>query len=293
VLSSLIGIQQSIIEPSRAADTGGYGLEVQAYGSGVLPYQFLLTIETGSQTTKRESVASYIDATGRLQLADRHVVRSRFVRGLATGSLLEGRSFNFIKDSVGWSGFTTAPASQPITWSVCDGGELALWSSGPVLSLSIGSSGLIIGPSVTVPADGAVTSSAWVRIPRGHQIGTLRLVVSDGTASWYSTVDLTVTEVWQNVLATVAQPSGPISIGIVGTSNGVTESAVFTQCWQVEAGSSATSYIPSSMQIGFRDADVVSATVNTANAVPMLSVAVLNNAINRVIPAGSIAWLSS
>jgi hypothetical protein len=63
---------------------------------------------------------------------------------------------------------------------------------------------------------------------------------------------------------------------------------LFTQCWQIEPGENATSYIPSDWQIGIREEDSV--TVIDTGAPVTVDEAGLNDAIRGVIPAGSIAW---
>ena len=66
------------------------------------------------------------------------------------------------------------------------------------------------------------------------------------------------------------------------------DTPLLTQCWQIEPGSVATSYIPSSWQVGVREADdLVTVAGGAGGTVDQVA---LNQAICRAIPAGSIAW---
>ena len=303
---TLLGETPLIFEPSRAADTGGYGGGSSptagggggygspglAQGSGSMPFQFLLAVSGGAAWTRRESDASYIDANNMMQIASRRLLRPAFTNGIATGSLIETRGFNLIKDSIGWTGWSLSASSATCTWSIDQTGDGVLLEAQAALRLNISGVGSFNGPSITIPlVTGPVVGSLWIKVPNEPGLQSLTLIVVDETGTNRTSVDLTVTEIWQRVSVGTLVPANftrPISIQLAGQSVSALEEAVLTQCWQVEPGLEATSYIPSSEQIGIREADdVILLPAETASTVNSYS---LNEAICRVIPAGSIAW---
>ena len=306
-VAALLGAAPLLFEPFRAADTGGYGGAMAGgagggggygtaglrLGSSSVPFQYLIAVTIDGVVTNRESEASFIDANGAMQIARRHVLRSLYSNGSATISLIEPRGFNLIKDSVGWSGFQSAPDSVAARWHVDRSGTDALWIGKPVMQVSIYGGGAITGPSIGVlAAKSAVTASFWLMLPPDHGFTSCGLSFGDqyGEAV-YAAADLSTTGSWQRLSASL--PSGSaadriVTISFRGQSKSPMNTPLLTQCWQVEPGSVATSYIPSSQQVGVREADDL-VTLWSGPGIAVDSVA-LNEAICRAIPAGSIAW---
>lgn len=306
---ALINDSPGIFEPRNAADTGGYGggsssnagggggysTSAMALGSSNMPFQYLLTVSSEVCRTVRESQASFIDPGGALQIAPRHVVRPLYSGGSPSGILSEPRGFNLIKDSVGWMSWTQSTVEAIGRWAVDFEGVGALWAGKPVLQIRVYSGGQIIGPSVTASTTGdPATGSLWLLLPTGHSFQSLDLEICDVTAPdnvARGSADLALEGRWQRLTATilaVAGPSREISMTLVGVSTELMNLPVLTQCWQLEPGNLATSYIPSNQQIGIREADNL---IPASSGVPIpVDPRNLNEAISRVIPAGSIAW---
>ncbi|MGI4748129.1 MAG: phage head spike fiber domain-containing protein [Janthinobacterium lividum] len=294
-LLTLLARQPMIFEPGRAADTGGYGSPTITLGSGGMAFQYLVTVSSGAGWTIRESEASFIDESGAMRIAQRHVVRHLYVAGVAQGPLLEGRGFNLIKDSAGWSACLPASAGAAMQWVVDDGGTGALLNGQPQLDIAIVAGGILAGPSMSASADAEpVTGSAWVMLPPGHTITTLGLRITDLADPAYVATqmcDPTIVGRWQRITATLStsgQAGRRVTIVLVGTASGAMKTVMLTQCWQIEPGAVATSYIPSSFQVGIREADgPVSAENAESSAVDARG---LYEAVGRAAPAGSIAW---
>ncbi len=306
-VAALLGAAPVLFEPFRAADTGGYGgagaggagggggysTAGLRLGSSNLPFQYLVSVSTDGKTTQRESEASFIDADGMMQIAGRHVLRSLYSSGNAVGPLVEPRGFNLIKDSIGWSGFQLAAATATARWNVNPSGANALWTGMSVMQVSIYSGGTIVGPSIGVFAPGsAVTASLWLMLPSDHKFTSCGLSFSDQYgAVAEASADVSVTGTWQKLSATLGSGAATgrmVTVTVEGQSESLMDTPMLTQCWQIEPGSVATSYIPSSQQTGLREADDP-VTLWTGTGITVDQVA-LNEAIGRVIPAGSIAW---
>ena len=309
-LTNFLGSPPNVFEPRRAADTGGYGSTSASgtgggggyntsaiiLGSSAMPFQYLVMTNTGKSRTWRESDASFLDEKGALQIAPRHVVRPTYVNGVVSGLLAEPRGFNLIKDSVDWTSWKQSSPIASARWVVDLDGVGALWSGRSVLQISVYSGGEVIGPSVTasVPADTAITASIWIYLPANHSFQLLQLSIGDADnreKSVNSSVDLTITSQWQRVSVTLpvfASTSGEALMALVGTSNALMNLPILTQCWQLEPGTVMTSYIPSNCQVGIREADDL--LMISSETTPSVDVGGLNEVINRVIPAGSIAW---
>ena len=305
-LLTLLGQAPAIFEPWRAADTGGYGgksfaaagggggygTPTLALGSQSMPFQFLVTIPGTAGSILRESQATFIDMNGLMQIAPRHVLRPLFAQRTLTGSLIETRSFNLIKDSVGWTGWNPPSPDGSVAWTVDARGADALLGTQSVLRVGIGTGGSFVGPGITLPlAVGPVIASMWIRIPTGSGLQSLELALVDEAGTYRASVDLTIVDGWQRVSISSFVPetfTRPITVQIVGQASTATMNPILTQCWQVEPGSIPTSYIPSSHMVGIREADdQTTQRRGTTSAVDQYS---LDQAIRRVIPAGSTAW---
>ena len=308
-LSALLGVAPILFEPFRGADTGGYGGVAAAgagggagygtagmrLGSSTLPFQYLVTITAGGRVT-RESDASFIDTNGVMRIAGRHVLRPLYARGSAGSVLIEPRGFNLIKDSIGWSGFRLASSTATARWGVDPSGTGALWTDMPVMQVSVFSGGAITGPSIEVfVAGSAVTASFWLMLPGDHRFTSCGLSFGDQYgATVHAAADISITGAWQRLSASLTSSTATnriVTVMFEGQSIALMDTPLLTQCWQIELGSIATSYIPSSQQVGVREADDL-VTVSTGAGANVDRVA-LNEAICRVIPAGSIAWTTT
>lgn len=295
MMQSLTGLAPVIFEPRRGSDAGGYGSAWLGYGSNAMPFQYLISVDAAGPGVRRETEASYIDQAGQLQLAPRHVLRPLYTDGAAASTLIENRSWNLIKDSVAWSGFSPAEPGSVAAWDIEASSSLALWPGKPSLSVTIAGSGLVAGPSVSIYIGaGAACASIWIMIPSGHTLLSLALSVTDAVVSSVAPVALSVVDRWQRVSASLPAGSGvgrTMTAHIVGAAASAMSGAVITQCWQVEPGTAATSYIPSSGQIGMRDTDLVQTPPDLDDGVVFTQQDV-QDTIGRVVPAGSIAWLT-
>ena len=309
-ISALLGVTPTLFEPSRAADTGGYGGAAAAgagggggyttagmrLGSSSLPFQYLVAVTTEATVTRRESDASYIDADNALQIAARHVLRPLCGGGNTGSVLIEPRGFNLIKDSIGWSSFQLTSGTATARWNVDPSGVGALWAGMPVMQVNIYSGGAITGPSIEVLVPGsAVTASFWLMLPVDHQFTSCGLSFRDQYgATGYAAANISGTGVWQRVSATLGAGTAAdrvVTITLEGQSTALMNTPLLTQCWQIEPGSVATSYIPSSWQVGVREADdLVTVATEAGGTVDQVA---LNQAICRAIPAGSIAWTTT
>ncbi len=311
-ITALLGVPPTLFEPFRAADTGGYGGAAapsagggggyatagMRLGSSIMPFQYLVEVTTQTAVTRRESDASFIDANGFMQVAARHVLRPLHGGGSAGSALVEPRGFNLIKDSIGWGGFPLSSATATARWHVDPSGAGALWAGMPVMQVSIFSGGVITGPAIEVLVAGsAVTASFWLMLPADHKFTSCGLSFSDqyGTTG-FAAADILATGTWQRVSASLVASGALdriVTIKFDGQSTALMNTPLLTQCWQIEPGPVATSYIPSSSQVGVREADDV-VTVAAAAAVDgAVDQVALNQAICRAIPAGSIAWTTT
>ena len=313
-IATLLGQIPEILEPSRAADTGGYGSSMVptagggggygaagvALGSSGMAFQYLVTVFAGAIRTRRASQASYIDGAGAMQIAGRYVTRFGTVAGAAATPFIEPRGFNLIKDSIGWSGCIAAATGANLQWTVEQADDRALWGGQPLLRINIVRGGGIAGPSATVASDGsAVTGSVWVMLPGDASLIVFSLRISDPGRAGSAVIqpaDLAASGRWQRISVTMpaSAPGAPgsagrqVSITLIGAAIGAVGVPVLTQCWQIEPGAVASSYIPSARQIGIREADDLVAVTPVSS--PPIDVAALYEAIGRAAPAGSVAW---
>ena len=213
-LLTLLGRAPSIFEPWRAADTGGYGGRLSAaagggggYGTPALalgslsmPFQYLVAVPGAAGSILRESEATFIDANDLMQIAPRHVLRPIFTNRVLTGSLIETRGFNLIKDSIGWTSWNLPPPGGPATWTIDATGAEALLDTQSVLRVSISTGGRFVGPGITLPlVVGPMMASAWIRIPVASGLQSLELALVDQAGTSLASADLTIVDDWQRV----------------------------------------------------------------------------------------------
>jgi len=301
----LVGQAPTLVETSRAADLGGYAAAAAPAGSGGGGYgspllrfgqkdgafQFLVGVAAASWS-RRPTQATFIGSDGFMQVAGPYVLRSNGSGSADDTSLVEARGFNLIKDSLGWSGLNAAAPSASMTWSVDASGTGALLPGAATVKMLVLNSGSWTGPSLSclVPS-GAVTASAWVFVPTSHGLESCNLTVAAGNLVQSATVDLTRVEQWQRVSVSLAGlPSASLVMGFGGIAAGAATASVLTQCWQIEPGQSASSYIPSNGTLGFREADDVVSGTATAGSLPATSA--LLEAVRRAAPAGTVPWVA-
>ncbi len=305
----------SVYEPMRGLDCGGhagmgaegsgggggYGSPGLRFGSANLPFQYFIDIRGYSSfapalLSAREGSATFINGSGLIELAGARVLRPDYQQGVIVGALLESRGFNLIVDSRFWTGFAQSndqDESSPY-WQV-DVTKPSLFSKDPVLMVTGAVGTRLMGPSIDIAVAGSViTGSAWILIPGGSSLTAVELVLMDlgGSNSIYVAADMTRIDQWQR-LAVSAQPataSGKnLRMGIVVSCSNGGSVTFCTQCWQIELGDTATSYIPTSGTLGLRAQDDVVSLEPTGSLVDF-SVSNVLDAVASSIPVATIAW---
>ncbi|MCQ8277796.1 hypothetical protein NFI95_04975 [Acetobacteraceae bacterium KSS8] len=293
-LFRLIGLRPWLFEPRRAADTGAYGVAGLGYGSS-MPFQYLVSLDANGGVIRRESVATYVDIVGQLQIAPRHTARPVYSSGSWVSFLVEPSGFNLLKDSLGFTGWSASSTGAVASWLVNASPAIALLSGYPTLELTVAGAGSFPGPSIeTFIGDQSVTASLWIWLPSGHTLTQLRLQCGDASENAHADANLTLVNQWQRLITTIDGTSGiakTIAAWLIGTSTGPTSNKIVTQCWQVEPGTAATSFIPSSGQIGVRDLDRVVGDISSNDPFILVRDDILE-AVGRTAPAGSVAWMN-
>ena len=318
MVESLTSLTPFICEPSRAADCGvyggslnnegggalGYGVFGLRYGSSKLCFQYLVDVPSYSPfapgvISTRQSSATYVDENLLIQSVGPFVLRPRYENGVCIGALSEPQGFNLITDSRFWSGFSQPNLSggSKVTWLV-DNGKTSLFQADPVLLVSVPSGSGLDGPFIDVAAAGAmVTGSAWVFLPTDLTLAGVELVMTDLNLSGSSVncpADMTQPGRWQRLsvcLQLQAAPGRNLRMGLVVSGTNSNNVSVWTQCWQVELGVAATSYIPTSGMLGIRQRDDLVSEASSVAPASYSSSDVLQ-VIASVIPAATIAWTS-
>ncbi len=307
----LTGVLPVMIEPSCGADCGGYasasdiaagrggyGTGTLLYGSDMMGFQYLLMVIlpapfTSGLSTSRRSPASYLDASGNIVMAPPMTLRPLYASGILEGALVEGRSFNLITDSRNWTSLTEA-TDTAATWSL-QATSNALVPADPVLSLTVGAASSLVGPGVAVAVGGLpACGSVWILIPADSGLTEAHMSLVDlaGNASVAVPADMTLTGVWQRLAASItagAAPGNTVRMRIGATASPTQPGAFLTQCWQIEPGSVATSYIPTSGALGMRDADLVA----TGSVVPVAYASTPAQVLATIVatqPIATIGW---
>ena len=305
----------SIYEPMRGQDCGGYasvgaegrgggrgyGSSGLRFGSNILPFQYFVDVQAYSSfapgmLSAREGSATFVNGNGLVELAGVRVLRPNYQQGVIVGPLLEPRGFNLILDSRFWTGFSqsSVPVERAATWQV-DLNKSSLFSTDPVLTVTGAVGDRLVGPSVDVAVAGsAMTGSAWILIPNGSSITTVELVLTDLIVgnSVYAAADMGWVGQWQRLSLSI-QPQAAsgknVRMGLLLSCSSVGNMVVYTQCWQLEPGATATSYIPTAGTLGLRAQDDV---VSTDAVGPLVdfSVSDVLDAVASSIPAATIAW---
>ncbi len=304
-----------ICEPMRAMDCGGYagtgaagkgggrgyGSPGLRFGSDTLPFQYLVEVQARSSfapgmLSARQGPATFVNENGVIELAGARVLRPEYQQGVIVGPLLEPRGFNLILDSRFWTGFSRSSGSgdTAASWQV-DVSKPSLFGTDPVLTVTGAVATRLVGPSIDLAAAGStMTGSAWILIPNQSSLTAVELVLTDLIVgnSVYAATDMTRAGQWQRLTLSV-QPQAAsgknLRMGLLVSGAGVGDMVVYTQCWQLEPGDTATSYIPTAGTLGLRAQDDV-ASVDTLGSLVDFDVSGVLDAVASSIPAATIAW---
>lgn len=321
VVQAIVGLTSSppfICEPTRAADCGGYagagqpgigggmgyGVPGLGYGSASMAFQYLLNVPVLSSfapgmLSRREGPATFVDGTGLIQSAAPRMLRPNYQLGICIGPLLEPRGYNLVIDSRFWSGFTQSFGTDATgaSWLVDPEGA-GLFGTDPVMTVSGRSGTRRVGPSIDVASGtSSITGSAWLLIKPGSSFTSVELALTDlgmvGSAV-YATADMTLVGKWQRLVASrpmQAAPEKNLRMGLLFSGGGDVVSTILSQCWQIETGNVATSYIPTSGALGIRAQDDL-VNLNPV-AVPVgFTASDILDVVASTIPAATIAWIS-
>ena len=304
-----------VYEPMRGMDCGGYasasaegagggrgyGSPGLRFGSAVLPFQYLVEVQGFSSfapglLSAREGPATFLDQNGLIDLAGARVLRPDYQQGVAVGALLEPRGFNLLLDSRFWTGFAQSgsPGDMTASWQV-DASKPGLFSTDPVVTVTGAIGTRLVGPFIDVAVAGsAMTASAWILVPAGSSLTEVEFVLTDLSTgnSIYIAADMTRAGQWQRLVVSM-QPqtaSGKnLRLGLLLSCSGGGDMTISTQCWQLEPGNTATSYIPTAGTLGIRAQDDV---VDAEPVGPLVdfSVSDVLDAVASSTPAATIGW---
>ena len=307
-----------VCEPERAADCGcyggaagnvvpgllGYGVFGLRYGSLNLPFQYLLNVATLADFAPgiictRQSAATFLDQSGAMRLAAPFVLRPDFEAGVCSGALLEQRGFNLITDSRFWSEFAqpSNQTGQSATWRL-DHSTVGILSADPVMSVTSPGGTRVAGPSVDVAvADASIVASAWVLVSADSNLSGVELVLTDLSSPAdpvYVAANVAQVGEWQRLAVSLSlQPASGknLRVGLALSSATSKPATVSSQCWQVELGSSPTSYIPTNGLFGIREEDGV-VSIPRSIPSPSFGVSDVQEAVAAATPVATIAWTS-
>jgi len=299
-----------IVEPGRAPDCGSYGSAATGgaaarpgygdpglrYGCNQTPFQYLLQVTPSSSfaptlSCQRQSSATFIDEGGSMQLVGPNVLRPAVSGSVVQGPLIEARSFNLIESSRDWGWLAHQENGG---WSIQVAGNGLLASDATVgLVVPAGESAASI--YVDVAAGGqTITGSVWANLRAGNSLVSVQLALTDLTTGTRTAVsaDMNTIGTWQRIAVTAVIVAAPGRTARMSLEiNGGEASSVVTQCWQVEPGSTATSYIPTTGLLGIRNEDV-GMTVTPSSEAVVLDRQQLFSAVSGTIPAATVAWVA-
>jgi hypothetical protein len=310
-MARLIGEPPLIIEPRSAVDCGAissavaiqttsfYGQPGLRYGSTAMPFQFQAFVAgpnavVAGTMCMRASAATFLDQKGLMQSAAPDVVRPLFQDGVLAGPLLEERSYNLIRDSEGWSFLRSVTANSPANVRVAPEATSRVWAQSQPIEVHA-------DPSLAVPvltvtlrtSPGSVTGSVWVLVPDGLATNyvSLTLACDNGRAKTV-TPELSSSNRWQRLVVSLDPEdllphAVTLTLSVENASSA--SAALLTQCWQIEPGSTATSYIPTRGHLGLRQADI---GVKAESSNPLAtSIATISAVCSSFTTAGATGWI--
>ena len=315
-VSNVTSMQPTVCEPTRGLDCGGYGSPGAAgagggvgygapgfrYGSGLLDFQYLVDVGAYAafapgSISIRDSPASFVNADGLIQLVGPRVLRPSYQAGIVAGALLERRSFNMILDSRYWSGFAqSAAAGTGAAW-IIDHSVPGVLPADPVMAVSCVAGTRVPGPSIDIASgSSAITGSLWIFLSPDPGFTKVELVMTglnQPNGSVYASADMTRVGQWQRLslsLQALAGSGKNLRMGLLLSSLEEVNPAVRTQCWQIEPGTTASSYIPTAGALGIRAQDDILDAGPVLDPASEFSVTDVLDAVAASIPAATIAW---
>ena len=260
--------------------TSGFYISFPQLEAGSFPTSYIPTTAT---FTSRASEATYYDQNGIVSTASTDVARSDAYfpdengNFISAGLLLEEERTNYAIHSDGfdqgvWGIAFVTPTAD--TNTAPDGTATAD-------TLTFNGAGYIY-QQVTTPTisiGGNLTFSIWVWSPSKSVIGIRVADTATGTIQSFQTVSLTGTAQRASVTVTATSATSQWSIGLDNRSGlGGDQVSGDVIAWgaQLEEGSYATSYIPTTSGISTRAADISSSGISTRGA----DTASISNAIN-------------
>lgn len=197
---------------------------------------------------QRGSSATYFDASGVMQLAAPNVPRINYENGVAKGLLIEPPSANLVP----FSGMGNYGAFQAIYTADIPRCSVVVEANKSCIRINNLSTTFRLAQR-TITGNNVYTYSFWIK---GSSNFNLRLSNYSG-GNPYSTTYHDVTTSWQRVTKTfVSSPDTNYDIIHINIQSG-TVAEVYIADIQLEAGSVATSYIPTTDSISTRLADKV------------------------------------
>lgn len=233
----------------------------------------------------RNSTATYYDKVGQLRIIETNRPRYHHVYNADTGTwspvglLIENAATNLLTNSNLYADSFSGEAIWTKTNSSTDvPAPDGTGTTTKAVSGTTGNSYLWRYSSASYTLNSTYTTSFWCRTASG-QVGTF-----DITSYPYNSINATVTSTWTRFSITHTQTSGTAPyIGVVAPSLSTT---FYFWGWQVELGTSATSYIPTTASTVTRTADFVLESTTTRavdNAVMYNMGSVLNSTQGTVI----------
>ncbi|MBE7179596.1 MAG: hypothetical protein INR71_00010 [Terriglobus roseus] len=231
---------------------GGYGSYGYSYGSRSMPFQALVTCFQDSVASTRQSSATSVDEEGRIRVAPPYLIRRIPGPDGSQSMLQESRGCNLIKDDGNWARLIGDGCSN-VSWIV-EAGDGRPFARASVLAVSALEPGQFISPARSVlSTENVVTGSLWLNVRTGS-LSSLTVRLRQANTGRMAATSAAITSGWQRVCVSLADANGRLFLELDGVAISNTV-VVESQCWQIEGGPDATSYIPANGCVGIREAD--------------------------------------